>query len=137
MRPPGRPTAPAESRIGVALSALACVVVVAGCGDRSEGAEGAAEPVGQELGGSVAQLVQCRDWIEATDEQQLATVEEIRSQVNREDAGVTASELSDEEAIEVFDNGCDQPSAAGYRLHVMYARAAAFKPLREIAEGTN
>lgn len=85
----------------------------------------------------MAQLVQCRDWVGATDEQKLATVADIRSQVNREDAGVTASELSDDEAIEVFENGCDEPSAAGYRLHVMYARAAAFKPLREIAEGTN
>jgi hypothetical protein len=103
------------------------------CGD--EGEDGA-EPVGQELGGSVAQLVQCRDWVGATDEQKVATVTDIRSQVNREDAGVSASELSDDEAIEVFDNGCDEPAAAGYRLHILYARAAAFKPLRDIAEGT-
>jgi hypothetical protein len=37
--------------------------------------------------------------------------------------------------MEVFDNGCDEASAQGYRLHVMYARAAAFKPLQDIAEG--
>jgi hypothetical protein len=49
---------------------------------------------------------------------------------------VTASALTDEEAIGVFDNGCDEPYAAGFRLHALYARAAAFKPLREIAEGT-
>ena len=49
---------------------------------------------------------------------------------------MTTSELSDSEAMEVFENGCDEPYAAGFRLHVLYARAAAFKPLREIAEGT-
>ena len=69
-------------------------------------------------------------------QQRVATIEDIRSHVNREDAGVEASELSDAEAMEVFDNGCDEPAADGYRLHVMYARAAAFKPLRDIAAGT-
>lgn len=107
---------------------------MAGCGG-DEGGGQAVEPVGQELGGSVAPLAQCRDWVEATDEEQLATVEDIRSQVNREDAGVTSSALTDDETIEVFDSGCDEAYAQGFRLHVMYARAAAFKPLREIAEG--
>jgi hypothetical protein len=107
----------------------------AGCGSDDEQSSEEAGAVGQELGGSVAPLAQCRDWVEASDEEKLATIEDIRSQVNREDAGVTASELSDDEAMEVFDNGCDETYAAGYRLHVMYARAAAFKPLRDIAEG--
>ena len=136
MKPPGRPTAPAEPRLGLGLSALACILTMGSCGNQTDDTEDPARPVGQELGGSVAQLVQCRDWVGATDEQKLATVADIRSQVNREDAGVSASELSDDEAIEVFDNGCDEPAAAGYRLHILYARAAAFKPLREIAEGT-
>jgi hypothetical protein len=118
----------------LALALLALAPALAGCGDSGEGES--AEPVGQELGGSVAQLVQCRDWVEATEAQKIATIADIRSQVNREDAGVTTSELSDDEAMEVFENGCDEAHAAGFRLHVMYARAAAFKPLREIAEGT-
>ena len=121
-------------RVAATLGALAAALVAAGCGDEEPGA-GSAEPVGQELGGSVAQLVQCRDWIRATPDEKLATIEEIRSQVNREDAGVEASALSDDEATEVFDQGCSKPYADGFRLHVMYARAAAFKPLREIAEG--
>lgn len=111
--------------------ALGLAFVVAGCGDT----EDETRPVGEELGGSVAQLAQCSDWVGATSEQKLATIEDIRSHVNQEDSGVTASELSDEEALEVLDNGCDRPSAGGYRLYVMYARAAAFKPLREVAEG--
>ena len=134
MRPPGRrKLTPADARAKL-LATLAGSLLLAGCGD-GDTADGEAEPVGQELGGSVAQLVQCRDWLGATDAQRVATIEDIRSQVNREDAGVTASALSDDEALEVFDNGCDQPYATGFRLHVLYARAAAFKPLREIAEG--
>jgi len=110
-------------------------MVLAACGGESSAGESEAEPLGQELGGSVAQLAQCSDWVEGTQAEKLATIEDIRSQVNREDAGVTASSLSDERALEVFDNGCAQPYAGGYRLQVMYARAAAFEPLREVAEG--
>lgn len=120
------------------LLALAAALALAGCGGDASGEDsgaGEAEPVGQELGGSVAHLAQCSDWAGATEAEKLATIEDIRSQVNREDAGVSASALSDAEAMEVFDNGCDQASAQGYRLHIMYARAAAFKPLRDIAEG--
>jgi hypothetical protein len=123
----------ASAPLGLAALAAVGSLVLSACGDARESED--AEPVGQELGGSVAALVQCRDWVEATEAEKLATIADIRSQVNREDAGVTTSELSDEEAMEVFENGCDEPYAAGFRLHVMYARAAAFKPLREIAEG--
>ncbi len=92
--------------------------------------------MGNELGGSVAPLAQCSDWLQATEAERVATVEDIRSQVNREDAGVTSSALTNEEATEVFDNGCDVPYAQGFRLHVMYARAASVKPLQDIANGT-
>ena len=122
---------PPRNRIA---AAIAVALALAGCGDSGESED--SDPVGQKLGGSVAQLVQCRDWVEATEAQKLATIADIRSQVNREDAGVSTSVLADSEAMEVFENGCDEPYAAGFRLHVMYARAAAFKPLREIAEGT-
>ena len=123
-------------RAGTSLCVLAVALGAAGCGDDDgQGSGATTEAVGQRLGGSVAQLVQCRDWAPATPGEKLATIEDIRSQVNREDAGVSASELSDDEAMRVFDHGCAKPYAAGFRLHVLYARAAAFKPLRDIAEG--
>ena len=118
-----------------ALGLAAAAMALAGCGSSPSGDSAKAEPVGQELGGSVAQLAQCSDWVGATPDEKLATIEDIRSQVNREDAGVTASALSDERAHEVFNNGCAEPFAASFRLNVMYARAAAFEPLRQIAEG--
>ena len=119
------------------IFAAAGAIALAGCGDSgSDGSDAGAEPVGNELGGSVAPLAACSDWVDATDAERVATVEDIRSQVNREDAGVTSSELSDEEAMEIFDHGCEQPYAQGFRLHVLYARAASFKPLQDIANGT-
>ena len=122
---------------GLVAGALALGLGACGGGPEPEaGAAGEADAVGQQLGGSVAQLAQCRDWNAGTEAQRVATIEDIRSHVNLEDTGVEASELSDAEAMEVFDNGCDEPAADGYRLHVMYARAAAFKPLRDIAAGT-
>lgn len=127
------------TRRGAAAVSLVLALAAGGCG--GGGSEGPvdenrdAEPVGQELGGSVAALVQCSDWEGATNDEKLATIEDVRSQVNREDAGVTSSQLTDAEAMEVFDIGCAKPYADGFRLHVMYARAAAFKPLQDIAEG--
>lgn len=119
------------------ILAAAGAIALAGCGDSgSDGSQGPeADPVGNELGGSVAPLAQCSDWQGATEAEKLATIEDIRSQVNREDAGVTSSSLTDEEAMEVFDNGCDEAYAQGFRLHIMYARAASFQPLQDIAEG--
>lgn len=121
-----------SARTSAALLATAALAVGAGCGG---GDQDGAGPVGGELAGSVAQLAQCSDWAGATEGQKLATIEDIRSHVNQENSGVTASELTDDEATEVFDRGCANPGAGSFRLYVMYARAAAFKPLREVAEG--
>jgi hypothetical protein len=120
-----------------ALSALLALALLplAGCGDDGGSGEAEAEPVGQKLGGSVAPLVSCFDWVDASEPEKLATIEEVRNQVNPESSGVDAPDLSDEEAMEVFENGCDRPEAAGFRLYLLYARAAAFKPLQDIAEG--
>ena len=116
------------------IFAAAGAIALAGCGDSgSDGSDAGAEPVGNELGGSVAPLAACSDWVDATEAEKLATIEDVRSQVNREDPGVTSSELTDDEAMEIFDNGCERPEAQGFRLYLLYARAASFKPLQDIA----
>jgi hypothetical protein len=105
---------------------IAGLALAAGCGDDSSPA---AEPLGENLAGSVAQLAQCRDWNRGTEAEQLATIADIRAQVNTEDPGIEAPPLSDDEAMRVFDNACSHRFAAGFRLYVLYARAAAFAPL--------
>ena len=109
--------------------AAAAALAIAGCGDGGDEPTTAAEPLGQEVAGSVAQLAQCRDWNRGTEAEQLATIADIRSQVNLEDSGVDAPPLSDEEAMELFDNACAETFAKGFRLYVLYARAAGFAPL--------
>jgi hypothetical protein len=87
------------------------------------------EAVGENLAGSVAALVECRDWNEASAAQRLATIADVRNQVNRQDAGLSAPALTDEEAAGVFDNACEPAWAGGLRLYKLYAQAVGFAPL--------
>lgn len=137
MRSPARPRLPiaASSRSRLVVLAAAAALAVGGCGDGGDGGSGSdgdqedAEPVGEVLGGSVAQLAQCSDWVKGTEPEKLATIADIRSQVNRQDTSVEAPPLTDEEALELFDNACSETFAKGFRLYVLYARAAGFAPL--------
>lgn len=106
--------------------AVACGLAAAGCGDDEQPD---ARPLGQVLGGSVAPLVQCSDWTGGARARRLATIADIRNQVSRGDAGIKAPPLSDEEATALFDRACAAPYARGFRLYVIYARAAGFAPL--------
>lgn len=133
--PAPRPTATSlGSRALLGLGAVA-VLIIAGCGSGDEepatGAATAAEaePLGEETAGSVAQLAQCRDWVRGDEAEKLATIADIRSQVNLQDSGFDAPPLSDDEAMELFDGACAEPYAAGFRLYILYARGAAAAPL--------
>ena len=135
-RPPLRT---GHRRAAGAVLAATVALAVAGCGsDEAEDAGpngdevvdvSGAEPVGEELAGSVAPLAQCRDWVKGTKAEKLATIEDIRSQINLEDTGIDAPPLTDEEALDVFNGACSQEFASGFRLYVLYARAAGFAPL--------
>ena len=133
----------------LAIAAFAvALVAIAGCGgDDEEAPPGTSaqadqqqedggvidisgtDAVGENLAGSVAPLVECRDWNEATEEEKLATIEDVRSQISRQDVGIRSPRLSDEEALTIFDNTCEPPWAQGFRLYKLYARAVAFAPL--------
>lgn len=127
-----------------ALLALAGALV-AGCGSDGGPEESAdsgevvdisgTEAVGEELAGSVAPLVECRDWNGADGAEKLATIEDVRSQQNRQDPGVEEIELTDEEAEEFFDSACAPPYAQGFRLYKLYARANSFLPLKRALDG--
>lgn len=142
-----------DSRLlaGAATAIAALTLVVAGCGsDGSDGTATAAsgegtsgdivdisgtEPVGEVLAGSVAPLVTCQDWNGADEAERLATIADVRAQVNRRDDGLTEPELTDEEASEVFDGACRPDYAFGFRLYKLYARAAGFVTLDRALDG--
>lgn len=108
------------------LAAVCLAAVAAGCG---ADAQPPAEPLGKKLGGSVAPLASCRDWSGGARERKLATIADIRRQVNRDDTGIESPPLSDSEAMQLFDRECAQPYAKSFRLYVIYARAAGWAPL--------
>ncbi len=92
------------------------------------------EPVGQLVAGSVAAMVNCSDWKGANDEERLATIDDIRKQLAPQDSGIELPELTDEEAGEVFDNGCQIEGSGGFRLYKLYAQAAGFVTLKRAIE---
>lgn len=112
-------------------AALALALMLAGCGGESgeKAVAPKAKPLGEELGGSVAQLATCGDWDGGPRDRKLATVADIRNQVNRDDTGIESKPLSDTEALALFDTECARPYAKGFRLYVLYARAAGFAAL--------
>jgi hypothetical protein len=120
-------SAACRSLVVAVLAALAAGF--AGCGEEDSATAGDADAVGEVKVGSVAPLAQCRDWNKGTEAEKLATIEDVRSQVNLEDAPVDSPPLSDEEAFEMFENACAAEFADGFRLYKLYANAAAFAPL--------
>ncbi len=92
------------------------------------------EAVGENLAGSVASLVECRDWNGANAAQRLATIRDVRSQVSRQDAGISVPSLTDQEAAAIFDKACAPAWAQGLRLYKVYASAAGFVPLARAIE---
>lgn len=116
-----------DRRRFAALALAAAVLALAACGgDSAESEAGEADPLGEVRVGSVAQLAQCRDWNGGTRAERLATIDDIREQVNLQDAPVKTPELSDEVAYEVLDNTCANDFADSFRLYKLYARATGF-----------
>ena len=128
---------PARSRrraFGAAALVAALALGGSGCGDdgsperaaTERGAREKARPLGEVLAGSVAPLVQCKDWVGGERVRKLATIDDIRNQVSRRDTGVQSNALTDEEALGLFDRACANSYARSFRLYVLYARAAGF-----------
>jgi len=118
----------------VLLAALA--LALSACGDTSTGTGGEAGAkdgetlgVGQVRAGSVAALAQCSDWNEGDDAAKLATISDVRAQLNQAGADGPTPDLSDDEALDLFDRTCANGYAAGFRLYKLYARAASFASL--------
>jgi hypothetical protein len=113
-----------------ALPALLLALLLSSCGGDDDPSP-KAKPVGQALVGSVAPLAQCRDWNRGTRAERLATIDDIRQQVNLQDSAVKTPELSDKAAYRVLSTTCRHDFAASFRLYKLYARAASFAPYAE------
>ena len=111
--------------IGVCATLLAAGVTGCGGGDPSA-------PVQQEgIGGKLVapvNLADCTDWEQASVEQRLGTIEQIRNFLGGHVAGTESSGkvLSDDEAYDLFESYCENEFARGFKLYKLYARAAAF-----------
>ncbi len=124
------------ARVALLVALTPAAVMVAGCGgDADKPKPVAAKPLGEVLGGSVAPLAQCADWTGGSVPRKLATIEDIRAQQNRDDSGVDSPPLSDDEAMKLFDRACKPTYSQGFRLYVIYARAAGFGPLLRQMQG--
>jgi hypothetical protein len=117
------------SAFALALVLLAAALV--GCGGDATGQNPAAHGVGQEVGGSVAALAQCRDWNAGTEAEKQATIADIRSSLTPQSQEESGTALSDERAYELFEHSCTEDFAQGFELYKLYARAAAFAPLAQ------
>jgi hypothetical protein len=137
----------ADVRAALAGAALLLLIALAGCGSDDGGSAAGddgrqdtvvdisgTEPVGQIVAGSAAAMVTCRDWKGADDPERLATIDDIRKQLAPQDSGIELPELTDEEAAEVFDNGCGIEASGGFRLYKLYAQAAGFVTLKRAIE---
>ncbi|MEA2331886.1 MAG: hypothetical protein QOH58_2024 [Thermoleophilaceae bacterium] len=90
-----------------------------------------AKPLGEMLVGSVAQMAQCSDWSAGSRAERLATIDDIRRQINLQDSAVKTPTLSDRGAYTVLDNTCRNDFAASFRLYKLYARATSFAAFAE------
>jgi hypothetical protein len=115
-------------------TALALVLVagaLVGCGGDATGQDPSTPGVGEQVGGSVAALAQCRDWNAGTEAEKQATIADIRSSLTPQSQEESGTSLSDERAYELFEHSCTEDWAQGFELYKLYARAAAFAPLAE------
>jgi len=112
-----------------AVTAGVIVAFSASGSDSSASKESAG--VGQVRAGSVASLAQCNDWVAGTEEQRLATVDDIDAQLNQSGADGPTPDLPSDEAYALFERACAEDYAAGFRLYKLYARAGAFSTLLE------
>jgi ABC-type glycerol-3-phosphate transport system substrate-binding protein len=121
------------ARVRLAALLMAATACLAGCGGSSP-EKPASEPVpiegvGASIGGSVAPLAQCRDWVRGSVDERMATIEDIRGQLTPQTAQNEDSGFPDQEAYDLFQRVCAQKYAAAFRLYKVYTQRAGFEPL--------
>jgi hypothetical protein len=122
---PGRAGGSVEAPLVAGLLALLLALVVAACGESS----GDPPPAGAGPNvGAPINLADCTDWKQASVDQRLGTIEQLKNYVGAPVAGTGGSggTLDDDKAYDLFENYCANEFARGFKLYKLYSRAAAF-----------
>ena len=118
-------------RLKLAVMAVLLGAALAGCGSNS------AEPprlgAGPNVGATI-NLADCNDWKQASVEERLGTIRQLKSFAGGEVVGGegnspavgTGAVLDDKKAYELLDHTCHVGFAQGFKLYKLYERAAAF-----------
>jgi hypothetical protein len=108
---------------GLIAVVLACALLA--CGDSS--GDPPPSGAGPNLGVPI-NLADCTDWKQASVDQRLGTIEQLRKYVGAPVAGAGGSGvvLDDDKAYDLFENYCAEEFARGFKLYKLYSRAAAF-----------
>jgi hypothetical protein len=118
-------------RLKLAATAALLSAALAGCGSNS-----VAPPrlgVGPNVGASI-NLADCNDWKQASVEERLGTIRQLKNFGGGEVVGGegttpaagTGAVLDDKKAYQLLDHTCDVSFAQGFKLYKLYERAAAF-----------
>jgi hypothetical protein len=107
------------------VAVFGAIALITGCGGATS------NPPDAGAGGLLAapiELADCTDWQQATVDERLGTVEQIRNYTGGPVAGSGGhgATLDDEEAYELFERYCANDFARGFKLYKLYGRAAAF-----------
>jgi hypothetical protein len=121
----GRAGVSVEAPLVAGLLALVLALVAVGCGESS----GDPPPAGAGPNvGAPINLADCTDWEQASVDQRLGTIEQLKNYIGAPVPGTEGSggTLDDDRAYDLFENYCANEYARGFKLYKLYSRAAAF-----------
>ena len=115
---------------GGALVTALLVAVLAGCG--SDSAQRPRLGAGPNVGAPI-NLADCHDWNQATVEERLGTLAQLKNFAGGTIPGGSATVpsgrgavLDDKKAYDLLQSACEPTFAQGFQLYKLYQRAAAF-----------
>jgi hypothetical protein len=121
-----------ENKVRTVSALFCCIVLLACCGGRGDsgGAEQQADETPQPTLPVPLRLAECSDWRKGSVDQRQGTVVQIREfaggPVGSSQGIQKGRELDDSQAYLLLDRYCSKRFARGFRLYVLYVRAAAF-----------
>ena len=119
-----------RARLCIAVAAGLITAALGGCGGGS-GTQPQVD-VGPNVGNPI-NLADCHDWNQANTEQRLGTLKQLKDFASGPVVGNNASTpagrgavLDDKKAYELLTAACEHQFATGFKLYLLYQRAASF-----------